>query len=72
MGTHCQTAARSKNGEGQDIGVVNSFENKGTVKFKQIRVVTCKMCWFSLYLVKYMKLNALWKKWSPCCIQFCI
>ena len=59
MATQCQTAAQSGSCERQNIGAVNFFEGKikgeGQLQTKQfIRVVTCKMCLFSLYFVKYM------------------
>ena len=69
MATHCQTAARSRSGECQNIG---AEEGGGQLQTKnQIRVVTCKMYLFSLYFVKYM-INALWKNRSHYNIQFCI
>ena len=55
MATHCQTAEWSGGGERQNIGAVKSFEGKkggGQLQNKKlIRVVTCKMCLFSLYFV---------------------
>ena len=55
MTTHCQTAARSGGGEQQNVGAVNPFEGKkggGQLQTESlIRVVTCKMCLFSLYFV---------------------
>ena len=51
MATNCQTAARSGDGERQNLGAVNRFEGKkGDQTESLVRVVTCKMCLFSLYL----------------------
>ena len=51
MATHFQMAVRSRIGECQNIGVVNSFEGKERwgggfqIQTKSlIRLVTCKMC----------------------------
>ena len=56
MATHCHGS-----GECQNIGVVSSFEGKkGGVQLEtknQIGVVTCKMCLFSLYFVKYISIS---------------
>ena len=60
MATHCQTAVRSRSGERQNLGTVNSFEGKqngwagvGQLQTKNLTwVVTCKMCLFSIYIVK--------------------
>ena len=58
MATHCQTAVCSEGGECQNIGPVNSLEGKkGGVQLQtknQIRVITCKVCLFSFYFVKYV------------------
>ena len=69
--THCQTAVRSVSCEHQNIGAVTSFERKKGASQLQtkhlIRKVTCKMCLFSLYFVRYMMcitLYALWNNWS--------
>ena len=78
MATHCQIAARSRSGERQNIGAVNSFEGrKGGSQLQtknQISVVNCKMCFFDLFFeihnILYMK--CLWKNRSHYCIQFCI
>ena len=50
MTTHCQTAAQSGGGERQNLGAVNPFEGKkgGRSTESLIRVVTSKMCLFSL------------------------
>ena len=60
---------RSVSGEHQNIGAVTSFERRKGARQLQtkhlIRKVTCKMCLFSLYFVRYMMfitLNALWNK----------
>ena len=61
MDTDCHTASHSGSSEHQNLGAVNSFEGqKGGLSTlnrepnKQIRVVTCKNYFFSLYFVKYM------------------
>ena len=59
-GVHCQTAAQSGSGEGQNIGAVNSFEGKkegGQLQTEHLVMVAFwKMCLFPLYFVKYMML----------------
>ena len=61
MATHCQTAAWSRSGEHQHLGVVEYLEGEkkrgggGSIQTKNlIRVVTCKTCLFSLYFTKYI------------------
>ena len=58
--THCQTAAQSRSGEGQNIGAVNSFEGKkegGQLQTEHlVRVAFWKMCLFPLYFEKYTML----------------
>ena len=58
MATHCQTAARTGRGDRQNIGRSTHLKaEKGGCQLKtknQIREVTCKICFFSLYLVRYM------------------
>ena len=60
MATHCQTVVRSGTGKRQNIGGWSThFKAEkgggGQLQTKnQIRVVTCKMCLFSIYFVKYM------------------
>ena len=57
MVTHCQTAALSRSSERTNLGAVNSFEGKkqrrggggGQLETNLIRIITCKMCLFSLY-----------------------
>ena len=80
MATHCQTDARNRSGERQNIRAVNSFEGKkgggGQLQTKHlIRVVACEICLFSLYFVKYMMcitVHASWNDWMHLFIQFCI
>ena len=80
MATRCQTAVWIGSGERQNIGAVNSFQDKkgGGRQLQttnQIRVVTCKMCLFVLYFVNYMIFMssiALWQDLSQLCVQFCI
>ena len=74
MTTHCQTAARSGGGERQNLGAVNPLEGKkggGQLETESlIRVVTCKMCLFSLYFVIYM-VFIVWKVLKNNLDQFC-
>ena len=59
MVTHCQTAARSRSGEHQNVGAVNSFEGKkgggrggGQLQTKKlIRIISLKMSLISLYFM---------------------
>ena len=74
MATHCQATVRNGSTECQDIGAVDSFEGKkGAVNFKLgtcLRIVTCKMCLLSLYVMMYiyhMK-HFMEKNWSHICI----
>ena len=75
MATHCQMPAWNRSGECQNLGVSTPLKAKERGCKLQTRnptrVVTCKMCLFSLYLKKYMTYitgNALWKNWSHFCI----
>ena len=53
--THRQMAMRSRSGERQNIGAVKAKKGGSQLQTKHlIRIVACKMFWFSLYFVKYM------------------
>ena len=58
MANHCQMAGRSGSSKRQNLAVVTPLKAKKGVSQLQtkdlIRVVTRKMCLFSLYYVKYM------------------
>ena len=75
MATDCQRAAQSGGGEHQNLGAVNSFEGKikggGQLKTANlIRVVSCKICFSSIYFVKYM-LFIVWKALRNDLDHFC-
>ena len=68
MTTHCQTAARSGGGERQNLGAKKGGGQLQTESL--IRVLTCKMCLFSLYFVIYM-VFIVWKALKNILNQFC-
>ena len=47
---------RSRSGERQNLGAVNSFEGRkwGLQTKNLMRIVSCRMCLFSFYFVKYV------------------
>ena len=58
MATHCKMAALRGSSERQNALVVRYFgTKKGSCQFQTkniIRVITCKVCLFSLLFVKYI------------------